>query len=71
MQRTKCLECGVYTSNEDHQCIQYNGPPCETPGCEAPTVFVMIGAPGIGQGRQCKAGHYHGTCRELTIADVI
>ena len=65
-----CRECGVTTSNPDHRCVAYDpAHPCET--CGAPTVFVLIGAPGVGQGYSCRNGHYHGTCRELTLWDVI
>jgi hypothetical protein len=50
--------------------VQYDDQfPCEV--CGAPTVFVFIAAPGTGQGRSCKNNHYVGTCRELTIGDVI
>jgi hypothetical protein len=66
----QCPDCGVYTSNDDHTCIEYtDAHPCET--CGADTVFVMIAAPGTGQGYSCRNGHYHGTNRELTREDVI
>ena len=39
--------------------------------CGKPTVFVHIAAPGTGRGYSCTDGHYVGTCRELTIVDVI
>lgn len=39
--------------------------------CGQPTIFVSIAAPGSGQGRVCTYNHYVGTCRELTIEDVI
>lgn len=62
---------GSYTSNADHVCVEYEPEhPCETEGCDEPTVFVSIAAPGTGSGRTCKAGHFHGTCRELTAAEV-
>jgi hypothetical protein len=68
----QCPDCGVYTSNADHTCVPYDpNYPCQTPGCGAPTVFVFISPPGVGQGRSCKNGHYHGTNRELTIEEVI
>jgi hypothetical protein len=68
-ERRQCPDCKVFTSNRDHQCVKYDGPPCQT--CSAPTVFVHIAAPGTGQGYSCQNGHYHGTNRELTIQDVI
>ena len=65
----RCASCGVYTYNAEHICIEYDASrPCET--CGAPTVGVTIAAPGTGSGRSCPAGHYHGTCRELTLAEV-
>lgn len=68
----QCPDCEVYHSNGDaHSCVVYDGPTCETPGCEEPTVYVFIAAPGTGQGRSCRAGHYHGTCRELTLSEVM
>jgi hypothetical protein len=48
----------------------YDGPPCEVEGCNEPTVFVQIAAPGTGSGRECLGGHYVGTCRELTPEEV-
>jgi len=70
MERHQCDKCGVWTSNEDHACVQYEPEhPCVT--CGAPTVFVVIAAPGTGSGRSCENGHYDGSCRELTVADVI
>ena len=55
---------------EQPQEIQYTDEhPCVE--CGAPTIFVMIAAPGVGQGYECKNGHYDGTWRELTLADVI
>jgi hypothetical protein len=50
--------------------VEYDGPTCETQGCSEPTVFVVVAAPGTGRGHTCKAGHFHGTSRELTIGDV-
>ncbi len=68
----QCRECRVFHSNGDaHVCVRYDGPPCSFPGCDEPTVWVMIGAPGVGSGRECRAGHYDGTCRELTLSEVI
>ena len=49
----------------------YDGPECEVEGCSEPTVFVQIAAPGTGSGYSCRAGHYTGTCRELTPEEVI
>lgn len=49
----------------------YTGPPCTVEGCSEPTVFVRIAAPGTGCGNECRAGHYDGTCRELTPEEVI
>lgn len=70
MERKQCKECGVFTSNECHVCVDYDPAfPCET--CGAPTVFVMVAAPGVGQGRSCTNNHYHGTCRELTLREVM
>jgi hypothetical protein len=68
--REKCESCGVFHSNgSNHLCVEYDAShPCET--CGAATVFVMISAPGAGQGRECVNGHYHGTWSELTLDDV-
>lgn len=69
----KCPECNCYGGqwiNGKHLCTVYDGPECETPGCSEPTVFVTIAAPGTGSGYTCRAKHFHGTCRELTLADV-
>lgn len=52
-----------------HICVKYDGPPCVE--CGAPTVFVFIGAPGVGSGNQCQNGHYDGDCRELTLREVM
>ena len=68
MTRTQCPHCGVWTANAGHVCVEYDGPPCEV--CGQPTVFVLIGAPGYGQGRTCASNHYVGTRGELTIDDV-
>lgn len=67
----KCADCGVTHSNGDaHLCTRYSDAhPCET--CGAPSTFVFIAAPGVGSGWQCKNGHYDGTCRELTLEEVI
>ena len=67
----QCESCGVHHRNGPrHECVRYDvSHPCEK--CGAPTVFVMIAAPGVGQGRECKNGHYVGTCRELTLAEVM
>lgn len=63
----KC--CGVWTSNEEHFCVPYSSKrPCTT--CGADTVFVTIGAPGTGSGYSCRNGHYDGTVRELSAAEV-
>lgn len=70
MERYQCDNCGVMTSNESHTCVQYDpNHPC--PECGAPSVFVFVAAPGTGSGWSCKNGHYDGTNRELTIADII
>jgi len=67
---TKCDRCGVYHFNAEHVCVEYDAEhPCGE--CGAPSVFVFIAAPGTGSGWECKNGHYDGTCRELTLADVI
>lgn len=66
----RCDKCGLWTSNEDHICTEYSPDhPCEV--CGADTVFSFIAAPGTGSGWSCKNGHYVGTYRELTLADVI
>jgi hypothetical protein len=66
----QCPDCEVYTSNADHLCVEYDpAHPCAD--CGAPSVFVFISAPGSGSGWSCKNGHYDGTCRELTLEDVI
>jgi hypothetical protein len=66
-----CDKCKVVHSNGDsHICVEYDdSKPCDI--CGAGTVFVMIGAPGYGQGRECRNGHYDGTHGELSLADVI
>lgn len=66
-----CPDCKLWGGqwvDGRHLCTVYDGPPCET--CGAPTVFVTVAAPGTGSGRTCRVGHFHGTCRELTIDDV-
>ena len=66
----QCEKCGTHTNFEDHVCLEWDDKyPCET--CGAPTLYVFIGAPGTGQGRECKNGHYHGTCRILDPSEVI
>lgn len=66
----QCERCGAYTSNADHICVEYtDAHPCET--CGADTVFVTVAAPGTGRGYSCRNGHYHGTCRELMLGDVV
>jgi ribosomal protein S27AE len=70
MARRQCPDCGVMTSNAGHICVEYDAShPC--PKCGAPSVFVHIAAPGTGSGWSCKNNHYDGTCRELTVEDVI
>ena len=67
----QCPECGMYGGqwiNGKHTCTKYEGPPCAT--CGEPTVFVVVAAPGTGQGWTCKANHFHGYVRELTLDDV-
>ena len=67
---TRCAECGVWTSNADHVCVEYDPNfPCDE--CGKGTVYVFLGAPGSGQGRICPENHYAGTSQELTLADVI
>jgi hypothetical protein len=61
----------VWTNNVDHLCVVYDGPECPVDGCEHLTVAVSIAPPGVGHGVACEAGHYTGTSRELTVADVI
>jgi hypothetical protein len=63
----------AYPCEHEYLVIDSNGlkPRRYMEKCGAPTVFVMIAAPGTGQGRSCARGHYVGTCRELTIEDVI
>jgi hypothetical protein len=56
----QCPDCGCYGGqwiDGKHLCTVYDGPPCTTPGCNEPTVFVTVAAPGTGQGNVCKAGH--------------
>lgn len=67
----RCPSCANYYYGAEHTCIEYDAAnPCSVPGCEAPTVWVSVAAPGTGSGRTCKAGHYVGTCRELTAEEV-
>jgi hypothetical protein len=52
-----CNGCHAWHYNDDnHVCIQYNGPACST--CGQPTAFYTVGAPGYGTGRFCRDGHY-------------
>jgi hypothetical protein len=51
----QCPDCKVFTSNDDHTCLVYSGPPCTT--CGEPTVDAFIGAPGYGKVRTCRLGH--------------
>lgn len=70
--RIRCASCGVFhNAKQDHTCIVYDGPQCTTEGCNEPTTFVHMGAPCVGSGYVCKANHYDGDCRELTLAEVI
>lgn len=62
-----CATCDSYDFNAEHICVVYDGPPCVT--CQAPTVFVTIAAPGIGQGWSCKNNHFHGKSRLLTAEE--
>lgn len=69
----RCPECRMYGGqwiDGRHTCTRYDGPACTTPGCTEPTVWVTVAAPGTGSGRVCRANHFHGTSRELTIGDV-
>jgi hypothetical protein len=66
----QCDSCGFWTSNEDHLCVEYDAAhPCFK--CGAPSVFGFIAAPGTGSGWTCKNGHFDGTVRELTPAEVM
>jgi hypothetical protein len=59
----KCEDCGVFTFNEGrHQCVKYEGPPCEYvlgdgTQCGKPTVYATLGAPGIGGHSECTVRH--------------
>lgn len=65
-----CKKCGVYTSNDDHVCIEYDGPPC--PECGAGTVCCEAGAPGVGHSVVCQNGHVvESTVRVLEAHEVI
>jgi len=67
----QCPDCGCWTYNgPNHRCTVYDGPPCTI--CGEPTVFYTVGAPGIGSGYACRAGHQvHLTPhRLLTLAEV-
>lgn len=65
----QCPSCDVWTSNADHQCIVYDGPPCH---CGSGTVYAFAGAPGTGGARICANGHYtDNTIRELTPGEVV
>jgi hypothetical protein len=50
-----CPHCLLYTSDADHVCVTYDGPPCGT--CGEPTALFTVGAPGYGTGRTCRNGH--------------
>ncbi len=66
----QCESCGVWTSNADHICVEYDpAVPCTT--CGAGTVFTTVAAPGTGSGRACANGHYDGSARELSRAEVV
>lgn len=69
----QCPSCNHYGGqwiDGVHLCTIYDGPVCETQGCSERTVFVFVAAPGTGSGRTCKAGHFNGRSRELTLDDV-
>ena len=70
---TQCPDCGYFGGqyiDGKHLCTVYDGPTCQTRGCNEPTVFVVVAAPGTGHGRECKVGHFHGYSRILTEGDV-
>jgi hypothetical protein len=70
----KCPACNHYGGqwiDGHHLCTVYDGPQCKQPGCTSGTVFVTVAAPGTGSGWTCQNGHYTGTCRILTLNDVI
>jgi hypothetical protein len=69
----QCPDCQMYGGqwiDGKHTCTVYDGPVCDTPWCDQPTVFVVVAAPGTGRGYSCKAGHFNGYVRELTLDDV-
>ena len=67
---TYCAGCNAYYFNATHICVPYDpASPCVT--CGAAMVTQTVAAPGVGAGRQCRNGHYHGTCRELTPEEVV
>jgi hypothetical protein len=51
----QCPDCLLYTSDADHVCVTYDGPPCGT--CGEPTALFTVEAPGYGTGRTCRNGH--------------
>jgi len=53
----QCPDCGVYYSNDHHQCVEYEpAHPC--PECGAPSVYVYIAAPGTGSGWSLRNGRF-------------
>lgn len=69
----RCPECNLYGGqyiDGRHLCTVYDGPVCATAGCDEPTVFVTVAAPGTGSGRECRAGHFHGRSRIMTLGEV-
>jgi len=53
-----CDECQVFHYNGlNHVCLTYDGPECSRTDCTEPTYYWSVGAPGVGSGRTCKAGH--------------
>jgi len=72
-QLPQCPDCGFYGGqwiDGKHLCTVYDGPTCETEGCEQPTVFCHVAAPGTGSGYTCKSGHFNGYSRILTPEEV-
>lgn len=62
--------CGVYSSNQDHICVKYDGPACNI--CGAGTVSCEAGAPGYGRVDICKNNHHsNSTVRVFSPSEVV